>query len=92
MTDTASVPAKTAKLSPDPADSPESNSQYKTALAIVGGLVVLGIGFIIAGIVSGQWAIMAGPIGTVIGILGTALNTPTGIGKVLNAAKQVPQS
>lgn len=87
------VPAPAApKLQPDPADSPESSSQLIVALAIVGGLVAISIGLIIAGLASHQWAIVSGLIGTSIGALATALNAPSGIGKVLNAAKQQPQT
>lgn len=86
MTPPDTVPA-------DPASTPESSNQLIVALAIVAALVVLGAGAVIAGIVSGQWtALGVGTIlGTIIGILGNALNAPSGIGKVLTAAKQVPQ-
>jgi hypothetical protein len=77
---------------PDPAAAPESTNQLVVALAIVMALTVLGIGLLVAGYVSKQWAIIIGPIGVVLGSLASALNAPSGIGKVLTAAKQVPQN
>jgi hypothetical protein len=65
----------------------EANGQLIVALAIVLGLVTIEIGLVVAGYLSGQWAILGGPIGVVIGALATALNAPTGIGNVLRASK-----
>lgn len=81
----------TEHTSPDPADAPESSNQLIVASGIVVALTVLGLGLLVAGYVSRQWAIVIGPFGVVLGNLGTALNAPSGIGKVLTAAKQVPQ-
>lgn len=83
------------KLTPDPADAPESKNQFVVALSIVTGLVVLGLGMIIAALCNPTVGTAIGigtALGTILGILGNALNTPSGIGKVLNAAKQIPQA
>jgi hypothetical protein len=83
MTDATTTPE-----TPNPAAVPESQTQYKVAMAIVAALTLIAALLIVAGIVSGQWAIVAGTIGTIVGSLATALNAPTGIGKLLTAAKQ----
>lgn len=84
-------PTPAPKLAPDPADSPESQSQLVVALAIVAAMTVLGIGLIIAAVVSKQWAILPNGVFMILGAFATALNAPTGVGKLLNAAKQQPQ-
>lgn len=82
MTDTTQTPpAAPAPLSGD------SASQTTTALRIIYGLVILGLSLVVAAAVTGQWAIVIGPVGTILGILGTALNAPSGIGNVLAAAR-----
>lgn len=83
------------KLAPDPADSPESNTQFVVALAIIAGLVILGLGMIGAALVNATVGAALGigtALGTILGILGNALNAPTGVSKLLNAAKQQPQT
>lgn len=85
MSETVTVTPPKAK--PEPLTSPDSANQLWTALAIVFCVGTLGIALIIAGCLTGQWAILGVPIGTVLGILGTALNAPTGIGNVLAAAR-----
>jgi len=86
----------TAKpLSPDPASPPESGNQLVVALAIVAGVVTLGLAMIGAALVNpavGEAIGLGTALGTIIGGLVNALNPPTGIGKVLSAAKQVPQT
>lgn len=61
------------------------NGQLIVALAIVGVLCAIAGGLIYAGVVTQKWDVLAGPIGTVIGGLVTALNAPSGIGNVLRA-------
>lgn len=81
-------------LSPDPATTPESSNQLIVALAIVAGLVLLGVAMIGAALINSTVGAALGigtAVGTIIGGLLNALNAPSGIGKVLNAAKQVPQ-
>lgn len=80
------------KLAPDPADSPESKSQLVVAIVIVVALTVIGVCLIGAGLIEHQLALATGGVFTIIGGLLTALNAPSGIGKVLNAAKQQPQT
>lgn len=82
------------KLAPDPADSPESNNQLLVALAIIAGVVLLGLAMIGAALLNTKVGAALGigtAVGTIIGGLINALNAPSGIGKVLNAAKQAPQ-
>lgn len=70
---------------------PESRNQLIVALAIVVGLVVMGVAMIGATIVKPEIGAALGigtAVGTIIGALATALNAPTGIGKVLSAALQ----
>lgn len=70
---------------------PESRNQLIVALAIVIGLVVLGAAMIFATLVNPTVGAALGigtAVGTIIGALATALNAPTGIGKVLSAALQ----
>jgi len=55
------TPAK-PPLAPDPADSPESNTQFVVALAIVAAMTALGIGLIVAGLISGKWESLSGGI------------------------------
>jgi hypothetical protein len=90
MTDPTVIPAK--PLKPDPADSPESTAQLVVALAIVAAMSVLGLGLIAAGFYAKAWVYVGPSIGMILGALATALNAPTGIGKILNASKQVPQT
>lgn len=72
-------------VTPVPAESP--NAQLIVALSIVASLGATGIGLIVAGCLTGQWAVLSGGIGTIIGALATALNAPTGIANVLRSAK-----
>lgn len=67
--------------------APESQAQFITALAIVSGLVVIGLALIVASVISKDDKYATLGVGTIIGALATALNAPTGIGKVLQAAK-----
>lgn len=89
------IPPKPA-LMPDPASTPESINQLIVALAIVGGLVIIGIGMILAASFLNEKIVAAlgvgTALGTIIGALANALNAPSGIGKVLTAAKQVQQT
>lgn len=88
------IPPKPA-LTPDPASTPESSNQLVVALAIVGALTALGLGMIGAALVNATVGAALGigtALGTILGILGNALNAPSGIGKVLTAAKQVQQT
>ena len=68
-----------------PLSGAEANGQLIVALAIVGILALLGVGLLVAGVMTGKWDVLAGGIGTIIGALGTALNAPSGIGSVLRA-------
>ena len=61
-------------------------AQFATAIAIVAVLGIIAIALIIAGVVTKNWVIVSGTIGTVVGALGTALNAPTGITKVMEKA------
>lgn len=71
-------------------DVPESRNQFLVALAIVAALGLLGIGLIIGAIVMKDVQFAVGGVGTIIGALATALNAPSGIGKVITAAKAPP--
>lgn len=74
----------------DPASAPESSNQFWVAVVIVAGLVTLGLGLISAALLnpSSDTALGIGTaVGTIIGALATALNAPSGISKVLSAAK-----
>lgn len=82
MSDTTQTPAP-----PAAPVSTDSASQTTTALRIVYALAALGLALVIAAAWTGQWAIVIGPIGTILGTLGTALNAPSGIGNVLAAAR-----
>jgi hypothetical protein len=81
MSDPTITPAGSARM-----PAAEANGQLITAVAIVGGLVAITLGLIVAGCLTGQWAILGGLIGTGVGALATALNAPTGIGNVIRAA------
>ena len=73
--------------------APESRSQLIVAMAIVGGLVAIGVAMVIAVVLNPAIGVALGvgtAIGTIVGILGTALNAPSGIGKVISAAKAPP--
>ena len=71
----------------------KSDSQIVAALAVITVLGLIGIGLIVAGILTKQWGEVSGGIGTIIGSLATALNTPTGVANALkasNAPKDAP--
>lgn len=85
-------PAPAKPLSPDPADSPESKSQLVVSVVIVAALTVIGLALIAAGLIEHKLELSTGGVFTIIGGLLTALNAPTGVGKLLNAAKQQPQA
>lgn len=78
-------------LAPDPASPPESTNQLIVALAIVGAMTTLGLALIGAGLWMKVDTFKDG-VFMIIGAFANALNVPTGIGKVLTAAKQVPQT
>jgi hypothetical protein len=65
----------------------ETNGQLIVALAIVLVFLVVALALVVAGVMTGKWDVLGGPIGTVIGALATALNAPSGIGNVLRANK-----
>ena len=64
----------------------EQNAQVVVSLAIIAALGVIGVGLICAGVVLKDTGPVWGGIGTVIGALATALNTPSGIAAALTAA------
>ena len=64
----------------------KSDSQIVAALAVITVLGLIGIGLIVAGILTKQWGEVSGGIGTIIGSLATALNTPTGVANALKAS------
>lgn len=66
----------------------ESTNQLIVAMAIVAVLGLIGLGLIVAGIITKQWSDFGLGIGSIIGALATALNTPSGISKVIAAAKK----
>ena len=65
----------------------EANGQLIVALAIVVGLVLIAIGIMVDMIITKDTT-MGVALGTTVGILGTALNAPTGIGNVIKQAKK----
>lgn len=91
MTDLPPVVAPVAAPDPKP-PAAETNGQLIVALLIVVMLGILGTFMVIAGAITHEWPVLTGGIGTIIGILGTALNTPTGIGNVLRASKAKDQT
>ena len=83
----ADAPTLTAPKPPMEA----SSTQFVVALAIVISLSAIAIGLIVAGMVTGKWDVLATAIGAVVGILGTALNAPTGIASVIKSTKNIPE-
>jgi len=76
----------------DGSAAPESQAQLVVALAIVIALLLIGVALIIAAVLRKDTSFAMGGVGTIIGALATALNAPTGIGKVLAAAKASPSA
>ena len=70
--------------------APESRNQLITALAIVGAMTLLGAGLLVYGWAAHDSTAATGGVFTIIGALATALNAPSGISKVLAAAKADP--
>lgn len=79
-------PIPAGPLPPAPTEAP--NAQLIVSLAIVAVLGVIAVGLIVAGCITGQWAVLNGGIGTAIGAMATALNAPSGLGSVIAAAKK----
>ena len=73
-------------LTPTPS-SKDSGSQAWVAFTIVIGLIILGVGGIIAAVISEKIAATALLItGTAVGAMANALQAPSGIGTVIAAA------
>jgi len=70
--------------------APESQGQLIVALAIVAAVTVLGLALIVASVLAQDKDYAVAGVGTIIGGLLSALNAPTGIAKVLQAAKGQP--
>ena len=68
--------------------SPESPSQLVAALAIITGVVIIAIASLIIGYLANQLPASLAIVATIVGGLLTALQAPSGIGKVISAAKQ----
>lgn len=67
----------------------DSSAQTIVALAIVGALVVIGVGALIAAVVDRtQSGAALTVVGTAIGALATALNAPNGLASMISAAKK----
>lgn len=64
------------------------NSQVLVSLCIVAALVLLGVGLIGAGVWLKDGGPVWGGIGSIIGALATALNTPSGTTAAIEAAKK----
>ncbi len=69
---------------------PESRNQLLVAVTIVAVMCVLGVALIVAPVITKDTAFAATGIGAMSGALATALNAPSGIGKVISAAKAPP--
>ncbi len=86
MTDTP--PGSTLTAAPK-----DSSAQTIVALAIAGGLTVLGAGAIVAAVLVHDIAATCFTVvGTAIGALATALNAPSGIASVIASARKGGQS
>lgn len=68
-----------------PVPAAEANGQLIVSLTIVVILGLMGLGLIVSGVITREWGVLGGGIGTVIGALANALTAPTGIGNVLRA-------
>jgi hypothetical protein len=81
--------------------TPESLPQFIVALAIVVSLLVLGLALVVMILIALSapnvdktfvliFAAVGVPLGTIIGSLSHALNVPTGVSKVIAAARSAP--
>ena len=67
--------------------SPESPSQLVAALAIIAGVVIIAIASLIIGYMANQLPASLAIVSTVIGGLLTALQAPSGVAKLIGAAR-----
>lgn len=86
MSESPTPPPDTTK--PPAADA---NGQLIVSLAIVGAMTIMGVGLLVAGLISDKWEILGTGVGTLIGALANALTAPSGISNVVRSIRSAGQ-